>query len=165
MHPTRLRRMLSALTLAGLLGTAAPGGRRGAVRRHPDGDLFGPPVRDSRLLAGDRPRRPAHRPASASTGMPCTWASPAPANPARLVPPAVTEAVLVQPWTTAAAETGTGDQRLDHEYLAMDTNIRVTATYSTDKSLVRGILGARVCPPAPRPEENSHPPRSHLHCP
>ena len=64
---------------------------------------------------------------------------------------------LVQPWTTAAAETGTGDQRLDHEYLAMDTNIRVTATYSTDKSLVRGILrGAGL--PTRAPSRGKQPP-------
>jgi hypothetical protein len=157
MHPTRLRRMLSALTLAGLLGTAAPGGAGAAPSAATRtvtylGHRFVIPASWPVIDLAARPtacvRFDRH---ALYLGKPGTRQS-CPAGAAGR-----TEAVLVQPWTTAAAETGTGDQRLDHEYLAMDTNIRVTATYSTDKSLVRGILrGAGL--PTRAPSRGKQPP-------
>lgn len=71
-----------------------------------------------------------------------------------------TEALLAQPALTRSADTGTADQSLDHQYVARGTNIRVTATYDTDKPLVRSILGDAGLPThAPAGEKTQHPAR------
>ncbi|WP_328535389.1 DUF1906 domain-containing protein [Streptomyces sp. NBC_00344] len=73
-----------------------------------------------------------------------------------------TEALLVQPAVTRKADTGTIDQRLDHQYLAAGTRVRVTASYGTDKSLVRKILSGAGLPTHLPPGGKSQPPAPEL---
>ncbi|MEV6793368.1 DUF1906 domain-containing protein [Streptomyces sp. NPDC051320] len=164
MHSPRPRRTPVALALAGLLGAATVGGAGAATPHDPLPATrtvsylkhrFVIPVSWSVVDLAARPTacvrfdRHALYLGNPGSGQSC---------PAGGV--GRTEAVLAQPATTPAAETGTADQSLDHQYVATGTNIRVTATYRTDKSLVRGILGdaglpsrapTRNEPPATKP--------------
>ncbi|MGW3047991.1 DUF1906 domain-containing protein, partial [Kitasatospora sp. NPDC001175] len=57
-----------------------------------------------------------------------------------------TEALLVEPATTPAAAQGTTDNSVAHELDAAAGDIKVTATYGEDKSLVSGILAKAALP-------------------
>ncbi|MEY9966640.1 hypothetical protein ABIA33_004705 [Streptacidiphilus sp. MAP12-16] len=66
-----------------------------------------------------------------------------------------TEALLVEPATNNAAGQGTTDQSINHQYLTTAADIQVTATYDTDKQLVRSILASAALPttaPTTRPQ-------------